>query len=91
MKLRQLLEDLPAGLIEPGFALADEGENPEIKGLCTNSHACQPGDVFLGMPGTRVDGGEFWPSALESGAAAALVSAPASRPAPWRATSAWCP
>ena len=77
MKLRQLLEGLPAGLIEPGFALADEADNPEIKGLCTNSHACQPGDVFLGMPGTRVDGGEFWPSAVEAGAAAALVSAPA--------------
>lgn len=77
MKLRQLLEGLPAGLIEPGFTLADGGDNPEIKGLCTNSHACQPGDVFLGMPGTRVDGGEFWPSAVKSGAAAALVSAPA--------------
>jgi UDP-N-acetylmuramoyl-L-alanyl-D-glutamate--2,6-diaminopimelate ligase len=30
--------------------------------------------VFLGMPGTRVDGGEFWPSAVEAGAAAALIS-----------------
>jgi len=26
------------------------------------------------MPGTRVDGGEFWPSALEAGAMAALVT-----------------
>jgi UDP-N-acetylmuramoyl-L-alanyl-D-glutamate--2,6-diaminopimelate ligase len=82
MKLRQLLEDLPLGLIEPGFTLAD-GRDADIKGLCTNSHACQPGDVFLGMPGTRVDGGEFWPSAVESGAVVALVSAPAlqARPA----------
>lgn len=76
MKLRQLLEGLPAGLIDAGFTLA-EGNDPDIKGLCTNSHACQPGDVFIGMPGTRVDGGEFWPSAIESGATAALISAQA--------------
>ncbi len=46
----------------------------EVKGLTTNSHACQPGDLFLGMPGTRVDGGEFWQAAIASGAVAALVS-----------------
>ncbi|NEP07115.1 MAG: UDP-N-acetylmuramoyl-L-alanyl-D-glutamate--2,6-diaminopimelate ligase, partial [Okeania sp. SIO4D6] len=46
----------------------------EIKGLATNSHACQIGDLFLGMPGTRVDGGEFWESAIVNGAVAALVS-----------------
>nr|WP_317134590.1 UDP-N-acetylmuramoyl-L-alanyl-D-glutamate--2,6-diaminopimelate ligase [Leptolyngbya sp. 7M] len=45
-----------------------------MKGLTTNSHACQPGDVFMGMPGTRVDGGEFWPSAFTAGAIAAVVS-----------------
>jgi UDP-N-acetylmuramoyl-L-alanyl-D-glutamate--2,6-diaminopimelate ligase len=77
MKLRQLLEDLPTGLIETGFSLPQGMGDPDIKGICTNSHACQPGDVFIGMPGTRVDGGEFWPSAMESGAAAALVSAQA--------------
>ncbi|WOD37432.1 UDP-N-acetylmuramoyl-L-alanyl-D-glutamate--2,6-diaminopimelate ligase [Nodosilinea sp. E11] len=77
MKLRQLLEDLPAGLIDAGFSLSEGMGDPDIKGICTNSHACQPGDVFIGMPGTRVDGGEFWPSAIDSGAAAALVSAQA--------------
>ncbi|MBE9137103.1 UDP-N-acetylmuramoyl-L-alanyl-D-glutamate--2,6-diaminopimelate ligase [Nodosilinea sp. LEGE 07088] len=83
MKLRQLLEDLPAGLIETGFSLSETAGDRAVKGLCTNSHACQPGDVFIGMPGTRVDGGEFWPSAVEAGAIAALVSAQAlqTRPA----------
>jgi UDP-N-acetylmuramoyl-L-alanyl-D-glutamate--2,6-diaminopimelate ligase len=57
----------------PGIYPQSAGE-VEIKGLCTNSHACQPGDLFIGMPGTRVDGGEFWPSAQEAGAVAALVS-----------------
>ncbi|NJL49008.1 MAG: UDP-N-acetylmuramoyl-L-alanyl-D-glutamate--2,6-diaminopimelate ligase [Leptolyngbyaceae cyanobacterium SM2_5_2] len=74
MELQQLLEGLPAGLIGAGFTLTTDQAQQLVKGLCTNSHACQPGDVFIGMPGTRVDGGEFWPSALEAGAGAALVS-----------------
>jgi UDP-N-acetylmuramoyl-L-alanyl-D-glutamate--2,6-diaminopimelate ligase len=45
-----------------------------VKGLSTNSLACQPGDVFIGMPGTRVDGGEFWSGAIAAGAIAAVVS-----------------
>lgn len=46
----------------------------QIQGICTNSHACKPGDLFIGMPGMRVDGGEFWESAIASGAIAALIS-----------------
>ncbi len=71
MKLRELLaaidgiEKLPNN---PGF------EDLEVTGLKTNSHACGVGDLFIGMPGTRVDGGEFWPSAIASGAVAAIVS-----------------
>ncbi|WP_193198319.1 UDP-N-acetylmuramoyl-L-alanyl-D-glutamate--2,6-diaminopimelate ligase [Nostoc sp. MG11] len=49
-------------------------EDVEVKGLKTNSHACSVGDLFIGMPGTRVDGGEFWPSAIASGAVAAIIS-----------------
>jgi UDP-N-acetylmuramoyl-L-alanyl-D-glutamate--2,6-diaminopimelate ligase len=68
MKLRELLAALP---------IADS-EHPaldvEVKGLATNSHACQPSDLFIGMPGTRVDGGEFWAGAIASGAIAAVVS-----------------
>lgn len=48
-----------------------------IARLCTNSQACQAGDLFIGMPGTRVDGGEFWPGAIAAGAIAAFVSAQA--------------
>lgn len=76
MKLSDLLAYLP----QTAF-VSEVPDHPalaaEVKGLCTNSHACQPGDLFIGMPGTRVDGGEFWSSALESGAIAALVSSQA--------------
>jgi len=69
MKLRELLA-VESGLQLPNHPALDA----EVKGLTTNSHACQPGDLFIGMPGTRVDGGEFWQSAIASGAVAALVS-----------------
>ncbi|NET74553.1 UDP-N-acetylmuramoyl-L-alanyl-D-glutamate--2,6-diaminopimelate ligase [Okeania sp. SIO1F9] len=70
MKLRELLAKVPS------ISLANNHPalETEIKGLATNSHACQTGDLFLGMPGTRVDGGEFWESAIANGAVAALVS-----------------
>jgi len=70
MKLRELLATIPSiGEISDHQAL-----DAEVKGICTNSHACKPGDLFIGMPGTRVDGGEFWESAIASGAVAALIS-----------------
>ena len=80
MNLRELLGKLPnAPTLPECDALAQE-----VKGLCTNSHACQPGEVFIGMPGTRVDGGEFWSGAIAAGAIAAVVSsqALAKRPVP---------
>lgn len=70
MKLKELLATLPAPASYPNHPALEA----EVKGLATNSHACQPGDLFLGMPGTRVDGGEFWSSAFSAGAIAAVVS-----------------
>lgn len=70
MKLRELLEQVPNILELPNHPALDA----EVKGLSTNSHACGSGDLFIGMPGTRVDGGEFWEGAIASGAIAALVS-----------------
>jgi UDP-N-acetylmuramoyl-L-alanyl-D-glutamate--2,6-diaminopimelate ligase len=46
----------------------------EVTGLKTNSHTCTPGDLFIGMPGTRVDGGEFWQGGLKAGAIGAVIS-----------------
>lgn len=51
-----------------------QGKDVEVRGIKTNSHACGEGDLFIGIPGTRVDGGEFWPSALAAGAVAAIIS-----------------
>jgi UDP-N-acetylmuramoyl-L-alanyl-D-glutamate--2,6-diaminopimelate ligase len=73
MQLRELLARLP-GLGELPDHPALEAE---VTGLTTNSLACQAGNLFIGMPGTRVDGGDFWQSAIASGAVAAIVSSQA--------------
>lgn len=78
MKLRTLLEkitSLQAPINHPAL-------DTEITGLQTNSHACGAGDLFIGMPGTRVDGGEFWPGAIEGGAIAAVISPSAAQKVP---------
>jgi UDP-N-acetylmuramoyl-L-alanyl-D-glutamate--2,6-diaminopimelate ligase len=70
MKLRELLQIIPNLPELPHLVTGEQ----EVTGLKTNSHACEPGDVFIGMPGTRVDGGEFWQSAIAKGALAAIIS-----------------
>lgn len=76
MDVQKLLAQLAQAGATP--AIAPPSAHPAltmaIKRLCTNSQACQPGDLFIGMPGTRVDGGEFWPGAIAAGAIAAFVS-----------------
>ncbi|MGF1988779.1 MAG: UDP-N-acetylmuramoyl-L-alanyl-D-glutamate--2,6-diaminopimelate ligase [Nostoc sp. ZfuVER08] len=79
MKLRELLTAVDSVEQLPSHpALGDA----EVRGLKTNSHACGVGDLFIGMPGTRVDGGEFWPSAIASGAVAAIISPQAAQKHP---------
>jgi UDP-N-acetylmuramoyl-L-alanyl-D-glutamate--2,6-diaminopimelate ligase len=70
MKLHELLAIVP----NLTFLADHPARDLEVTSLVTNSHACQPGSVFLGMPGTRVDGGDFWASAIAAGAIAAVVS-----------------
>ena len=76
MKLRELLAK--ANLEQPEHFALDCSVNQ----VCTNSHACQEGDLFIGMPGTRVDGGEFWNSAINQGAIAAVITPEAAQKQP---------
>jgi UDP-N-acetylmuramoyl-L-alanyl-D-glutamate--2,6-diaminopimelate ligase len=69
MKLRELLAHS-----QIQFANDHPKLDLEVTGLKTNSHACGAGDLFIGMPGTRVDGGEFWQGALAAGALGAVIS-----------------
>jgi UDP-N-acetylmuramoyl-L-alanyl-D-glutamate--2,6-diaminopimelate ligase len=70
MKLRNLLTKIDGILNKSEHSALDV----EVEGLSTNSHGCKAGDLFIGMPGSRVDGGEFWQSAINAGAIAAIVT-----------------
>ncbi|MEM9245952.1 MAG: UDP-N-acetylmuramyl-tripeptide synthetase, partial [Cyanobacteria bacterium P01_F01_bin.153] len=85
-KLRDLL-----AAVSLDSAIADHPAlEASVNRLSTNSKTCQPGDVFIGMPGTRVDGGEFWRSAIEAGAIAAIISPEAAKNKPLKAGENIC-
>jgi UDP-N-acetylmuramoyl-L-alanyl-D-glutamate--2,6-diaminopimelate ligase len=86
MKLRELLTTLPDAVLDQSHPALEM----EVKGLTTNSQACRPGTVFIGMPGTRVDGGDFWASAIAAGAIAAVISPAAKAKADLSAASSPC-
>ena len=58
MLLKELFAELKG--FETPAELADHPNwEKEVTGLSANSQAIAPGNLFIGMPGTRVDGGEF--------------------------------
>lgn len=70
MKLRELLVKVDTIIQIPQHPALEL----EVQGIQTNSNQCDKGDLFIGIPGTRVDGGEFWQSAMAKGAIAALIT-----------------
>ena len=66
MKLSQLLSLL-------GFPVRGISEEIDIGGIRVDSREVQPGDLFVALPGARVDGHDFLDAAAGAGAAAALV------------------
>lgn len=70
MKLRELLVKVDTIVQIPQHPALEL----EVQGIQTNSNQCDKGDLFIGIPGTRVDGGEFWQSAMAKGAIAALIT-----------------
>jgi len=77
--MAQLLHPL---LRQVGLAVPADLPNPDIRSLSCDSRRVGPGTLFLGLPGTQVDGGTFWPEVLAAGAAAAVIgpAAAAERP-----------
>ncbi|MFP4134388.1 MAG: UDP-N-acetylmuramoyl-L-alanyl-D-glutamate--2,6-diaminopimelate ligase [Halothece sp.] len=75
MKLRELLARVPSLSSLPNSPIL----NQEVYSITTNSHKCQEGTVFVGLPGTRVDGGDFWRSAIAAGALTAIITPEAAK------------
>ena len=75
MKLSELCRGIP---------LATRlGQDVEIASLTCDTRALRPGGLFAALPGTRRDGNDFIPEALEKGAAAVLCAAAPSGDGPW--------
>ena len=48
--------------------------NSKIKNISFNSKDVEKGTLFLGLKGTKVDGGIYWKDAINNGAEAAVIS-----------------
>ena len=60
-----------------------EGDlHQEVNGLCYNSRALKPGDIFFAIPGEESDGHRFIPDAVRRGAAAIVFTTPGVWPPP---------
>jgi UDP-N-acetylmuramoyl-L-alanyl-D-glutamate--2,6-diaminopimelate ligase len=51
-----------------GFLLAQGKNEMEYTGIAYDSRKVKPGDVFVAIPGFKVDGADFIPQAIEKGA-----------------------
>lgn len=65
MTLNAIIENIQPLKIAGGTAL-------EITGVNIDSRQVKPGDIFIAMRGTQVDGHRFIPMAVEKGAAAVI-------------------
>ncbi len=58
------------------------GANVEIRGMSHDTRALESGNLFVALPGERVDGHDFLQDAADAGAVGALVSRPVDHPLP---------
>lgn len=77
--MTQLLHSL---LRQVGLVIPPALENREISTISCDSRRVGGGTLFVGLPGTRVDGGMFWRQVLADGAAAAVIGARAAEADP---------
>ncbi|MBE3069038.1 MAG: UDP-N-acetylmuramoyl-L-alanyl-D-glutamate--2,6-diaminopimelate ligase [Planctomycetes bacterium] len=72
------LSELASGV--PGSRLTGPGD-VEIVRAVHDSRRIRAGDLFVALPGTKIDGHQFVQAALDAGAAAAVVERPVDLPA----------
>jgi UDP-N-acetylmuramoyl-tripeptide--D-alanyl-D-alanine ligase len=76
--MRRTVAELRALLAAP----AGSGGDTVVTGVAIDSRAVRPGDLFVALPGGRVDGHAFVADAAARGAAAVLLARPADHPLP---------
>lgn len=55
------------------LGIKDDSAQQTFQGICIDSRKIQPGNLFIAIPGARVDGHDFIEEVKEKGAAGALV------------------
>ena len=60
---------------EFGFAMSERVDSTEVSGVTVASTSVEPGDLYVGLPGTRVHGASFALDAAQAGATAVLTDA----------------
>jgi len=69
-------------LRQVGLAVPPGLGNVDVDGVSCDSRRVGTGTVFVGLPGATVDGGAFWPEALQAGAALAVIGRAAAEARP---------
>lgn len=69
--MTQLLHSL---LGQVGLPIPPSLPNAQVHSISCDSRRISTGTLFLGLPGTTVDGGQFWRQVLADGASAAVIS-----------------
>jgi UDP-N-acetylmuramoyl-L-alanyl-D-glutamate--2,6-diaminopimelate ligase len=65
MKLKRLIKDLPVKEVKGSKEI-------EITGICSHSKQVVPGNLFIAKKGSKVDGSQYIPEAIATGAVAVL-------------------
>ncbi len=68
-------------LLADDAALPRGAEDAAISGLTADSRQVKPGFLFAALPGSKVDGAQFIPQAIEAGAKAVIAGTSAATPA----------
>ena len=69
-------------LRQVGLAVPPGLSNADVTSVSCDSRRVGPGTVFVGLPGEQVDGGIFWPQALQAGAVIAVIGRAAAQACP---------
>jgi UDP-N-acetylmuramoyl-L-alanyl-D-glutamate--2,6-diaminopimelate ligase len=72
--MSQLLHSL---LHEVGLAIPAGLANADVTGISCDSRRVGAGTVFVGLPGSQVDGGTYWREVVAAGAAVAVIGSAA--------------
>jgi UDP-N-acetylmuramoyl-L-alanyl-D-glutamate--2,6-diaminopimelate ligase len=77
-----MTERLHPLLRQVGLAVPPGLENADVSSVSCDSRRVGPGTLFVGLPGAKVDGGAFWPEAIEAGAVLAVIGRAAAEARP---------